>query len=155
MWLQDDRLRPKSAQMPGADGIMLHDSRTWISITDQDPIVRSKIATDGNAGLMEVIAEKLRADDFAFGESGAANIATHPAQTVLRLRPDGKRETIAGPHEGAVGTLARLDVERRIATRSAGRRRAALGTHTGEWSRMPGSCDRASGECGQPLLPGT
>jgi hypothetical protein len=55
---------------------------------------------------MEVVAEKLRADDFAFGESGAAYIATHPAHTILRLHPDGRRETIAGPHEGAVGSTA-------------------------------------------------
>jgi hypothetical protein len=48
----------------------------------------------------------LRADDFAFGESGAAYVATHPAQAVLRLHPDGRRETIAGPHEGAVGSTA-------------------------------------------------
>ena len=53
-----------------------------------------------------MVAEKLRADDFAFGESGAAYIATHPAQAVLRLHPDGGRETIAGPHEGAVGSTA-------------------------------------------------
>ena len=55
---------------------------------------------------MEVVAEKLRADDFAFGESGAAYIATHPAQAVLRLHPDGWRETIAGPDQGAVGSTA-------------------------------------------------
>jgi len=46
------------------------------------------------------------ADDFAFDESGAAYIATHLAQTVLRLHPNGKRETIAGPDEGAVGSTA-------------------------------------------------
>jgi sugar lactone lactonase YvrE len=106
VWLQDDRLRPKSAQTPGANGIKLHDGWAWISITDHDWIVRSKIAADGGAGPIEVAAEKLRADDFAFGESGVAYIATHPAQTVLRLHPDGKRETIAGPLEGAVGSTA-------------------------------------------------
>jgi sugar lactone lactonase YvrE len=106
VWLQDDRLRPKSAQMPGANGIKLHDGWAWISITDQDRIVRSRIAADGGAGPIEVVVEKLRSDDFAFGESGAAYIATHPAQAILRLHPDGKRETIAGPHEGAVGSTA-------------------------------------------------
>jgi sugar lactone lactonase YvrE len=106
VWLQDDRLRPKSPQMPGANGIKTHDGWAWISITSHNQVVRSKIAADGSAGPMEVVAEKLRADDFAFGESGAAYIATHPAQTVLRLHPDGARETIAGPHEGAVGSTA-------------------------------------------------
>jgi sugar lactone lactonase YvrE len=106
VWLQDDRLRPKAAKTPGANGIKLRDGWAWISVTDHDRIVRSKIAADGSAGAMEVVAENLRADDFAFGESGTAYIATHPAQTVLRLHPDGKRETIAGPDEGAAGSTA-------------------------------------------------
>jgi sugar lactone lactonase YvrE len=106
VWLEDDCLRPKSAKMPGANGIKLRDGWAWISVTDQDRIVRSRIAADGGAGPMEVVAERLHADDFAFGESGAAYIATHAAQTVLRLLPDGGRETIAGPDEGAVGCTA-------------------------------------------------
>jgi sugar lactone lactonase YvrE len=104
VWLQDDRLRPKSPQTPGANGIKLSDGLAWISVTSHDRIVRS--TADAGAGPIEIVAERLRADDFAFGESGAAYIATHPAHTVLRLLPDGRRETIAGPHEGAVGCTA-------------------------------------------------
>jgi hypothetical protein len=89
VWLQDDRLRPKAPRKPGANGIKLHDGWAWISSTDLNLVVRSKIAADGSAGPMEVVAEKLHADDFAFGESGAAYLATHPAQTVLRLQPVG------------------------------------------------------------------
>lgn len=106
VWLQDDRLRPRSPQKPGANGIKLLDGWAWISVTDHDRVVRSKIAADGGAGTIEEVAEKLRADDFAFGESGGAYIATHPAQTVVRFHPDGRRETIAGPDEGAVGSTA-------------------------------------------------
>jgi sugar lactone lactonase YvrE len=106
VWLQDDRLRPKSAQTPGANGIKLHEGWAWISVTSHDRIVRARIGADGAAGPVEAVAENLRADDFAFGESGAAYIATHPAQAVLRLHRDGKRETIAGPLEGAVGSTA-------------------------------------------------
>ncbi len=106
VWLGHDRLRPKSPQKPGANGIKVLDEWAWISVTDHNQLVRSKIAADGGAGPIELVAEEVRADDFAFGESGAAYIATHPAQTVLRLHPDGRRETIAGPHEGAVGSTA-------------------------------------------------
>jgi sugar lactone lactonase YvrE len=106
VWLQSDQLRPKGARTPGANGIKVRDGWAWISITDHDRIVRSRIASDGGAGPIEVVAEKLHADDFAFSEDGAAYIATHAAQTVLRLRPDGGRETIAGPQEGAAGSTA-------------------------------------------------
>ena len=154
VWLQDDRLRPQAAQLPGANGIKLRDGWAWISITDHDWVVRSKIAADGSAGHIEVAVENLRADDFAFGESGSAYIATHPAQTVLRLCPDGKRETIAGPHEGAVGSTAC----------AFGRRaedREALYVTTTGGLRYPyrGEIQDAKllrlnvGERGQPLLP--
>lgn len=106
VWLQDDRLRPKSPQMPGANGIKVHDGWAWISVTDHDVVVRSRITADGSAGPVEVAAEKLHADDFAFGESGTAYFTTHAAHAVLRLHPDGRRVTIAGPQEGAAGCTA-------------------------------------------------
>jgi sugar lactone lactonase YvrE len=154
VWLQDDRMRPKSAKTLGANGIKLHDGWAWISVTDHDHIVRAEIAVDGSAGRMEVIAEELHADDFAFGESGTAYVATHAAQTVLRLHPDGGRATIAGPHEGAVGSTAC----------AFGRRaedREALYVTTTGGLRYPyrGAIQDAKllrlnvGECAQPLLP--
>jgi sugar lactone lactonase YvrE len=105
-WLQDDRLRPKSPKMPGANGIKIHDGCAWISVTSQDRVLRSRIATDGSAGPLEAVAEQLHVDDFAFAESGAVYMATHAAQTIVRLRQNGERETIAGPHEGVAGSTA-------------------------------------------------
>jgi len=105
-WITDDRLRPANPQMPGANGIKLRDRRAWISVTDSNLVMRATIREDGAAGPLEVAAENLRADDFAFGTSGALYIATHPAQTVVRLAPDGSRTTIAGPAEGAVGSTS-------------------------------------------------
>jgi len=106
VWLEDDQLRPKSAQMPGANGIKLHAGWAWISVTDHDRIMRVRIAADGSAGCLETVATQLRADDFAFADSGALYIATHAAQTVVRLGADGTRTTLAGPREGAVGSTA-------------------------------------------------
>lgn len=105
-WITEDRLRPVSAEIPGANGIKLSDGWAWISVTDHDLIVRARVRADGGAGPLIVAAENLRADDFAFAASGALYIATHPAQTVLRLAPDGTRTTLAGPGEGAVGSTA-------------------------------------------------
>ena len=61
------------------------------------------VRSDRSAGAIESVAENLRADDFAFAESGRLYISTHPAHSVLRLAQDGARFTIAGPEDGAVG----------------------------------------------------
>ena len=154
VWLEDERLRPKSAEMPGANGIKLHQGWAWISITDHDRVVRSKIAADGSAGPIEIVAERLRADDFAFGESGIAYIATHAAQTVLRLKPDGARETIAGPNEGAVGSTACA-----FGRRPEDRTNLYVTTTGGMWTPYRGKIQDAKllrlnvGEPGQALLP--
>lgn len=153
VWLRDNRLCPKSARMPGANGIKIHDGSAWISVTDHDCMVRSKIAADGSAGAIETVAERLRADDFAFGETGAVYIATHAAQTVLRLRPDGSRETIAGPSEGAVGSTACA-----FGRRPEDRASVYVTTTGGLWSPYRGQVQEAKllrvgvGEVGRPLL---
>lgn len=105
-WTEDDFLRPEHEQMPGANGIKLDQGAVWVSVTDRDAIVRMPVGPAGTAGPPEVVAERLRADDFAFGESGAMFIATHVAQTVVRLDANGTRTTIAGPDQGAVGSTA-------------------------------------------------
>lgn len=115
-WIVDDRLRPANPQMPGANGIKLFGSHAYLSVTDSNCIFRVEVLTDGSAGPLSLHAGDLRADDFAFSTSGAMYIATHPAQTVMRLGPDGKRTTLAGPAEGAVGSTAcafgRIDEDR-------------------------------------------
>jgi sugar lactone lactonase YvrE len=105
-WITDARLRPTQPQMPGANGIKVRERRAWISVTDSNLLMRASIGADGAPGALEVVAENLRGDDFAFATSGALYVATHPAHTVLRLAPDGSRTTIAGPAEGAVGSTA-------------------------------------------------
>jgi hemoglobin len=105
-WKLDEQLQPEHDNMPGANGIKVQDNCVFVSVTDRDLIYRIAVREDGSAGPLEVVAEHLRADDFAFAASGALYIATHPAHTVLRLAPDGARITIAGPNEGAVGSTS-------------------------------------------------
>jgi sugar lactone lactonase YvrE len=153
-WLTDDRLRPTTPQMPGANGIKIRGAWAWISVTDHDVILRTPIGQDGQAGPLEVAAEHLHADDFAFGSTGATYIATHVAQTVLRLAPDGTRETIAGPDEGAVGSTACAF------GRASGDKTALYVTTTGGmWGPYRGQIQDAKllrlevAETGRPLLP--
>ena len=105
-WITDVLLLPTGGAIPGANGIKLRDGYAWITVTDRNLVLKARMLEDGRAGPLEPAAEQLRADDFAFGTSGAAYIATHPANTVLRLAPDGARTTIAGPAQGAVGSTA-------------------------------------------------
>jgi hypothetical protein len=41
-----------------------------------------------------------------FGFAALLYVATHPAQTLVRIDPSGKRTTIAGPDQGMVGATA-------------------------------------------------
>jgi sugar lactone lactonase YvrE len=105
-WIADERLSPTGTQTPGANGIKLRDNQAWISVTDRNLLLRAPLAAGGPAGPLQVAATDLRADDFAFAASGALYIATHPAQSVMRLDADGQRATLAGPQDGAAGTTA-------------------------------------------------
>ena len=69
-------------------------------------IVRVPIRSDGSAGAVETVWRDIIGDDFAFGESGSLYVTTHPAHTLVRIDPSGKRTTIAGPDQGMVGSTA-------------------------------------------------
>ena len=117
-WLQDERLRPPvSDGTPGANGIKLHGGYAYVSVTARDLIVRAPLDHDGAAGAIEVVAERLRADDFAIDADGSLFIATHPAHSLVRLAPDGARTTLATAEQGMVGSTAvafgRTDADRR------------------------------------------
>ncbi|HEX3445859.1 MAG TPA: hypothetical protein VHS80_14170 [Chthoniobacterales bacterium] len=105
-WITDDQLRPVNEQMPGVNGIKYRAGYVYVSVTDRDKIMRVTVGLDGLSGAIESVAENLRADDFAFNDSGCLYIATHPAHTVLKLAPNGDRTTIAGPDGGAVGSTS-------------------------------------------------
>lgn len=153
-WLADKRLCPSGQQTPGANGIKFWRDEAWISVTDLNMLYRAALGGDGNPGALQVGAEQLRADDFAFGISGALYIATHPAQTVMRIGAGGDRATIAGPAEGAVGSTACAF------GRAKGDETALYVTTTGGlWSPYRGAVQDAKllrlgvGEAGLPLLP--
>ena len=106
VWLHGDLLRPIVPKYPGSNGIKIRQGRAWISVSGRRLLVRVPIQPDGSAGAIEIAAERLVADDFAFGMSGALYITTHPEHTLVRLVPAGARTTIAGPEQGMVGSTA-------------------------------------------------
>jgi sugar lactone lactonase YvrE len=105
-WLADPRLAPADASgTPGANGIKIFAGHAYISVTSSDAIYRAEISGE-SAGPLAPYAERLRADDFAIDAAGALYIATHPARSLVRLAPDGRRTTLAGPEQGMVGATA-------------------------------------------------
>jgi hypothetical protein len=105
-WVADERLKPTSEGIPGANGVKFFNGHVHVSVTGSDLLLRAPLGSDGACGHLETWAENLRADDFSFDMAGAAYIATHPANSILRLGTDGSRTTLAGPDAGAVGSTA-------------------------------------------------
>lgn len=105
-WITDSRLVPRDPQFPGANGIKIYNGFAYVSVTDANILYRTPLNARGEPGDLGVFATDLRADDFTFDSKGMLYIATHPAQSVLRLTQSGERTTIAGPDQGAVGSTA-------------------------------------------------
>ncbi len=105
-WVADDRLKPVSEGIPGVNGVKIFDGHVHVSVTGSNLLLRASLSADGEPGILETWADNLRADDFCFDADGAAYIANHPANSVLRLGADGSRATLAGPDAGAVGSTA-------------------------------------------------
>ena len=60
----------------------------------------------GVPGPVEFVAERLRADDFAFDCDGNAYLATHIQNSLLRLTSGGARVNVAGVADGMAGSTA-------------------------------------------------
>ncbi len=106
-WLADDRLKPLAGDMtPGANGVKLYGGYAYVSVTARDAIFRAPVGADGAAGRLEIVAENLRADDFAIDLDGNLYIATHPANSLVRLAPNGERMTLATTEHGLLCATA-------------------------------------------------
>ena len=107
VWLQHPLLAPRAiGQTPGANGIKFLGGDAYISVTDRDIIVRANLMKTDGPDAVQIVAEHIRADDFAVGADHALYIATHPANSLLRLAISGERTTLAGPQQGMAGATA-------------------------------------------------
>jgi len=106
VWLENESIGPGESSFPGANGIKIRDREAWLTVSGRYLIVRVPILANGSAGEVRPVWEKVLGDDFAFGASGSLYVTTHPAQTLVRIDPSGKRTTIAGPDQGMVGATA-------------------------------------------------
>ena len=102
-WLKDRQLEKvtENPMMPGVNGIKIHKGHLYLYNTDAKTFLRAELlssnATEYTAGKVEIVQEKLNADDFAFDEDGSAYLTTHVYESVVKLdAADGKRSTVAG-----------------------------------------------------------
>lgn len=102
-WLKDRQLEKvtENPMMPGVNGIKIHKGHLYLSNTDSKTFLRAELLSSNTseytAGKVEIVQEKLNADDFAFDEDGSAYLTTHVYESVVKLdAADGKRSTVAG-----------------------------------------------------------
>lgn len=102
IWLKDRQLEKvtENPMMPGVNGIKIHSGHLYLSNTDSKTFLRAELSSSNTAeytaGKVEIVQEKLNADDFAFDEDGSAYLTTHVYESVVKLEADGKRSTVAG-----------------------------------------------------------
>ena len=107
-WLRHAALGPNPAQprIPGANGVKLHGGHAYVSNSGQARVLRIPIRPDGSAGEPESWAEGVVVDDFAMAANGDLYGTTHIFDSVVVLRQDGTRATIATAADGVTGSTA-------------------------------------------------
>ena len=92
---------------PAANGVKLHGGWLYVSNTARQTIVRVRISPDTlrPVGRMEVFADKVRADDFAFSPAGNLVHATH-RDKVMKIDPAGNSSEVPGTGPELAGNTA-------------------------------------------------
>jgi hypothetical protein len=108
VWFRHELLMraPSIDFLPGANGIKRFGDHVYVSSNGRALFTRVALESDNRAGRFEVIAQRVRIDDFAFDAFGNAYVTTHISHGVDRIAPDGARATIGGPDQGLAGSTA-------------------------------------------------
>jgi sugar lactone lactonase YvrE len=100
---------PPLQGIPGPNGLQVFHNEVYVSVSDRAHIVAFRIKANGSAGPGRVHA-LLAVDDFAFDVKGNLYAMTNFSQTVERVTPDGRIETLLkladgldGPSSGVFG----------------------------------------------------
>lgn len=107
-WVASELLAPRPflATFPGANGVELFGGALYVSNPDRMSVVRVPVLDGGEAGEPAVWATGVAIDDFAFDVRGNLYGTTHTFNSVVRVRPDGTRETVGAVGQGIVGPAA-------------------------------------------------
>lgn len=107
-WLADDLLTkaPQAPFLPGANGLKLFNGYAYVTSNGRALLLRAAIRSDGGAGPIEQLADRVRADDLAFDVVGNAYLCTHIGHSLDRMKPEGRRIQLAGIDQGMAGSTA-------------------------------------------------
>jgi len=107
-WLQHERLTraPGMDFLPGANGVKRYQDQVAVTSNGRALLLCARIESDGSAGPLIELAERLRADDIAFDADGCLYLTTHIGHSLDWRAPDGTRIALAGPEQGMAGSTA-------------------------------------------------
>lgn len=107
-WLQDERLTraPGVDFLPGANGVKRFGDEVTVSSNGRALLLRAAVLADGRAGALELVADHLRVDDFAYDRAGRLYLTTHIGHSLDRLDRDGRRIGLGGVAQGLAGSTA-------------------------------------------------
>ena len=112
-WLASDLVsrRPYIGNLPGPNGLKVHDKSVYVAVSDTAAFVRIPIRKNGDAGEAQLIADGVPGDDFAMTADGGAYVTTHPFNSVLKVTRDGVEAVVADIDDGVVGPTTAAFVE--------------------------------------------
>lgn len=91
---------------PAANGVKIHAGHLYISNTARGAMLRVRIGADlAPAGPVEVFAEPVRADDFAFSPSGNLYYTTHRKE-IMKITPARAVSQVPGIGPELIGSTA-------------------------------------------------
>lgn len=108
VWLEDERLTraPGVDFLPGANGVKRYRNEVTVSSNGRALLLRAEVNSDGSAGPLALLFERLRVDDFAFDLDGDLYLTTHIGHSLDWMNVDGTRVSLGGPDQGLAGSTA-------------------------------------------------
>jgi hypothetical protein len=108
VWLEHPWLSPVTSHspLPGINGLDVSAGWVVMSSSDRGLLLRAPVESSCPSDDLEVVAERLVADDLTIAPDGRIFAATHTYHSVLCLYPDGRREDVADHTDGIAGPTA-------------------------------------------------
>ncbi len=106
-WLADPRLAATlGTGFPGANGLQYLHGHLYTANSDNASLLRIPIRSHGGPGEIETTATGISGDDLALDVYGNAYVTTDPANTLVKITPDGRQAVVLDTTDGLDGPTA-------------------------------------------------